>query len=168
MKEYRISKSSVLIVILMAMAFAMLTFMPKAKAEDKLYDRYIIKVRIAKTDGQLTTFIKNNLTAIQTSLGKLRDVSQKINANNPGRSVEDTNKLTIDNNAVYLGVDASFAVPHPVPQAYLDEQATFENFLGKLSKNAMPDTENYQKNISKHVCNNGVMPLTPCTGVVNF
>ena len=134
-------------------------------AENKLYERYIIKVRIAKP---LPAFITNNLSAIQTSLGKLKNVSEKINANNPGRSVEDTDKFVIDNNAVYLGVIASFAIPHPVPQAYLDEQSTFETFLGKLSENAMADTEDYQKKISKHVCNNGVYPFVPCAGVVNF
>lgn len=140
----------------------------KAKAEDKFYERYIINVRIAKTGGQLPTFIKNNLTAIQTSLGKLKDVSVKINANNPGRSVEDTDKFTIDNNAIYLELDASFAVPHPVPQAYLDEQATFETFLVRLSENAMADTDDFKKVISKHPCRNGILPFVACTGVINF
>jgi hypothetical protein len=94
-------------------------------------------------------------------LNKLKNVSQKINA-------EETNSFTVDNNAVYLEVDASFAIPHPVPQTYLDEQATFENFLNKLSQNAMPNTENYQKVISRHVCYNGKIPIQSCVVEVDF
>lgn len=125
--------------------------------------RYTINVRIAKP---LPSFITSNLTAIQTSLNKIKLVSKKLNEGKGNE--ENTNYFTIDNNAVFLGVNASFAVPYPLPQGMLDEQATFENFLKKLSQFSMPDDidNGYGKTINKHICNHEINKS--CTDKVDF
>ena len=145
------------------LSIIMLGFASISYAGEGQYERYHINVRIEKP---LPAFITNNLAAIQTSINKIKNVSRRINQNLSNE--EDTNSFAIDNNASYLEVKATFAIPHPVPQQYLDEQAKFENFLTKLRENAMPSTEDYQMQMSKHVCNNGTGLNQPCVIAENF
>ena len=151
--------------LLIAIIISICTYSTSSQATPKQHTRYHICVRVAKP---LPAFITNNLAAIQTSITKIKNVSSKINEGLGNE--ENTDSFSIDNNAVYLEVKATFAVPYPVPQTFLDEQATFENFLTKLRGNAMPSTfaDEYVLEVSRHVCNNGLEPPVPCVIEENF
>lgn len=125
------------------------------------HKRYEIFARIAKP---LPAYITNNLTVIQTSITKIKNASQKI------KGYEETNYLNIDNtNANYLEIRASLAVPYPLPQAYLNEQTTYENFLSNISPLCMATgTGFYIKKIQSHICNNGLTPSIPCSGATDY
>lgn len=124
------------------------------------HKRYEINVRIVKP---LPAIITNNLTVISNSLDKIKAVAQKI------KNYELTNVWVTDNtNASYRMFVASFAVPYPLPQAYLDEQITFESYLVILSNNSMPSSGMYAKKVQSHICNNGLTPPVPCSGITNY
>lgn len=124
------------------------------------HKRYEINVRVVKP---LPSIITNNLTLISNSLDKIKAVSQKI------KNYENTNTWVTDNtNPSYRTFKASLAVPYPLPQQFLDEQATFEGYLVILSSNAMPSSGMYIKRVQSHICNNGMIPNQACEGVTNY
>ena len=131
-----------------------------ANAQGVLHQRYEVNVRVAKP---LPPAIGDNLTLISNSLNKIKAVAAKIN------NYENTNTWSTDNtNAAYRTFTASFAVPYPLPQTYLDEQATLEGYLVTLSNNAMPGTGTYTKIVHSHICNNGLTPTDSCSGANNY
>ena len=89
MKEYRISKSSVLIVVLMAMAFAMLTFMTTAKAE-----YIVIEFKVGINTDTLTAEEKTLLIEFQTLMAKIQP-SMKNVVSKDGKVTENTTKVHI-------------------------------------------------------------------------
>lgn len=151
MKKYIIG------LIILTLAATALTAIAQGIGNHK---RYEIFARIAKP---LPAYITNNLTAIQTSITKIKNASQKI------KNYENTNYLNIDNtNAEYLEIRASLAVPYPLPQAYLDEQTKYENFLSNISTLCMATGTSYVKKIQSHICNNGLTPPISCSGVTDY
>lgn len=124
------------------------------------HKRYEINIRVAKP---LPSVITNNLTAISNSLDKIKVASRKI------KNYEKTDTWVTDNtNAGYRSFTASFAMPYPLPQAFVDEQATFEGYLMILSNNAMPSSGTYNKKVQSHICNNGLTPTVSCSGVTDY
>ena len=125
----------------------LINFVPVVQAQTSgQYKRYTIDMRVAKP---LPSIITNNITLISNVLDKIKAVSVKI------KNYEETATWSTDNtNDSYRTFKASFAVPYPLPQQFLDEQATFEGYLVILSNNAMASNSTYTKIVQSHICNN--------------